>query len=84
VTGGTDADVFVFSQASTTRIRDFEDGVDRLRIQDDVTVRFEDLDVTSFGTSGEHTRLVYEKMIIELLNVSRALLDARDMDLVVA
>ena len=82
--GGADADVFRFTQGSTTSIRDFEDGVDRLRIQDDVAAQFEDLDVTSFGASGEHTRVVYEDMVIDLLNVSRALLDARDMDLGVA
>ena len=82
--GGADADVFRFTQASTTTISDFEDGVDRIRIQDDVAVRFEDLAVTSFGTSGEHTRLVYQSIVIELFNVSRALLDTRDMDLGVA
>jgi hypothetical protein len=83
VTGGADADVFRFSQASTTRVRDFQDGVDRIRIEDDTAVRFEDLAVTSFGASGEHTRLVYESIVIELLNVSRAQIDARDMDLIV-
>jgi hypothetical protein len=83
VFGGADVDVFRFTQASTTRIRDFEDGVDRLHIQDGVAVRFEDLAVTSFGASDEHTRLVSEDIVIELLNVSRALLDPGDMDLVV-
>jgi hypothetical protein len=82
--GGADADVFRFTQASTTRIRDFEDGVDRLRIEDDVALRFADLAISSFGASGEHTRIIYENIVIALLNVSRALLDARHMELVVA
>jgi Ca2+-binding RTX toxin-like protein len=84
LTGGADADVFVFSQTSTTRIRDFEDGVDRLRIEADLPVRFEDLAIASFGTSDQHTRIVYESIVIELLNVSRALLDASDLELGVA
>ena len=82
--GGADADVFQFAQASTTRIHDFENGVDRFRIQDDVAVQFEDLSLTSFGTSGVHTRIIYDSIVVELLNVSRALLDARDVDLGVA
>lgn len=84
LTGGAGADVFQFTQASTTLIGDFEDGVDRLRIRDDVAVRFEDLAVTSFGASGEHTRITHENIVIELLDVRRILLDARDMDPVVA
>jgi hypothetical protein len=84
LTGGADADVFRFTQASTTRVRDFEDGVDRIHIEDDVAVRFEDLAITSFGVSGEHTRIVYENIVVELLKVSRAQVDARDLDLIVA
>lgn len=84
LTGGADADVFQFTQASGNRIRDFHDSVDQIRIQDDVAVRFEDLAIASFGASDEHTRIVYEDTVIELLNVSRAQIDARDMDLIVA
>jgi len=79
--GGTDADVFQFTQTSTTLIRDFEDGIDRIRIQDDVAVRFEDLAITSFGTSRQHTRIAYEDIVIELIGVRRGLLDVGDMDL---
>ncbi|MBB1493071.1 hypothetical protein H5395_16475 [Paracoccus sp. MC1854] len=79
--GGADGDVFQFIQASTGRISDFEDGVDRLRIQTRAAVAYEDLVITSFGTSGQHTRITCENIVIELLNVERALIDARDMDL---
>jgi hypothetical protein len=81
LTGGAGADVFQFTQASSTLIRDFEDGIDRLHLQDDRAIRFEDLAVTSFGPSGEHTRIAHEDIVVEVLNVSRALLSASDMDL---
>lgn len=79
--GGADADVFQFTRASTARIGDFEDGSDRLRIQTGAAVAYEDLAITRFGTSGQHTRITCENIVIELLNIDRALIDARDMDL---
>lgn len=82
--GGADADVFRFTQASTARITDFEDGIDRLRIQNGAAVSYDDLVITSFGTSGQHTRVACENIVIELLNVDRALIDASDMDLLLA
>jgi hypothetical protein len=82
--GGADADVFRFAEASITRIRDFEDGIDRIGIQGDAAVRFEDVAISGFGASGEHTRVAYEDIVIELLNTSRALLNASDMDLAIA
>ena len=39
---------------------------------------------TSFGPSGEHTRIAYAGIVIDLLDVSRALIDAQDMTLVLA
>lgn len=79
--GGTEADTFRFVQASTTRINDFQDGADRLRIQTTAAVAFEDLVITRFGTSGQHTRITCENIVIELLNLDRGLIDAADMDL---
>ena len=79
--GGADADVFQFTQASTARIGDFENGTDRLRIQTGAAVAYEDLAITRFGTSGQHTRITCDDIVIEVLNVDRALIDARDMDL---
>ncbi|MBB1493180.1 hypothetical protein H5395_17100 [Paracoccus sp. MC1854] len=79
--GGADTDVFQFTQGSAGRIGDFEDGVDQLRIRTGAAVAYEDLVITSFGTSDQHTRITCENIVIELLNVERALIDARDMDL---
>jgi hypothetical protein len=82
--GGADADVFRFSQASSNRIRDFEDGLDLIRLQDDAAVRFQDLEISSFGAAGEHTRIVHDAIQVDLLNVSLGLIDADDFDLLVA
>ncbi len=82
--GGADADVFHFAQPSITRIGDFEDGVDRLRIQAVPTVSYEDLAITSFGMSDQHTRITWENIVIELLNLDQALIDAGDINLLLA
>lgn len=82
--GGAGADVFQFAEASTGTIRDFEDGADRLRIVGDVAASFDDLTISSFGPGGRHTRIVHEDIVIELRNVSRALIDASDLDLLLA
>lgn len=82
--GGSGADVFQFNQASVARIRDFEDGRDRLRIAEDLAPRFEDLGVTTFGASGQHTRLSYGGLVIELLDIGPAVIDAGDVVLVAA
>jgi len=47
--GRAGADVFQFLQASTGRVSDFEDGVDRLRIQSGPGLAYEDLVITTFG-----------------------------------
>lgn len=82
--GGPGADVFQFIRPTTGRVGDFEDGTDRLRIQTGAAVAYEDLVIASFGDSGQHTRITCETIVIELLNVDRTLIDARDMDLLLA
>ncbi|MCZ0964110.1 calcium-binding protein [Paracoccus benzoatiresistens] len=82
--GGADADVFHFTQPTITRIGDFEDGVDQLRIQTPPAVSYEDLVITSFGTSDQHTRITWENIVIDLLNLDQALIDAQDINLLVA
>lgn len=82
--GGVGADTFRFTEASTTRIQDFQNGLDRLRILDDTPVSFDDLAISSFGATGQHTRIVHEDRVIELLNVHRSLIDAGDFGLLVA
>lgn len=82
--GGAGADVFQFVEAGTCRIRDYRDGTDRLRIIDDAPVAFAELTITSFGTGNRHTRIVHEDRVIELMNVSRSVIDAGDFDLLVA
>lgn len=84
LTGGAGADIFRFTQASTGRINDFQNGVDRIRIWDDAPFAFEELSISSFGTTGQHTRIVHEAWVIEVMNVRRALIDASDLDLLVA
>lgn len=76
--GGAGADVFRFTEAATGRVEDFEDGADRLQI---AGASFEDLTISSFGASGQHTRIAWEGRVIELLGVGRALVDAGDFDL---
>lgn len=82
--GGSGADVFRFTEASSSRIVDFQNGVDRLRIVDDAAVSFAHLSISSFGTSGQHTRIIFEDRVIELLDVNEALIDASDFNLLLA
>ena len=60
---------------------DFEDGLDHLSIRPPSAVTFEDLVITSFGASGQHTRITCENIVIELLNLDRVRIDASDLDL---
>ena len=79
--GGADADEFQFTRPTTTRIGDFEDGLDQLSIRPPSAVTIEDLVIASFGASGQHTRITCENIVIELLNLDRARIDASDLDL---
>lgn len=78
--GGADADVFQFTRASTNRIGDFEDDVDRLSIRPGAGVTFEDLEITSFGKSGQHTRITCDDIVVEVMGVDRAKIDGIDFD----
>lgn len=82
--GGAGADVFQFATGAFSRVNDFEDGVDLVRFQGTTAISFADLAISSFGGAGQHTRIAHGEIVVDLMNTDRSLIDASDLDLVLA
>lgn len=78
LSGGSGADTFVFAANAVgrDRIDDFEDGIDRLRIEGS---SFDELVVTRFGATGEHTLVALGGQEIELRNFDASRFDPSDL-----